>query len=116
MVFVVDDEINVAKTTSLILRAVGFQVTTFYDGSEVLRHAPEWSPDVVVTDFAMPKVDGLALSAWPEEHYPQCKIVMISGHTATVPADRLDRGPHFTVLTKPVHPQELIAVVKGEPR
>jgi FixJ family two-component response regulator len=110
VVYVVDDEIAIADSVSLVLRAAGFQVTTFYDGAEVLSHAPEFPPTVVVTDFMMPEVDGLVLAAWVEEHYPQCKIVMISGNATLMPA--MDRGEHFTLLSKPVGALQLIEIIR----
>jgi FixJ family two-component response regulator len=114
IVFVVDDEPRVADTVALILRAAGFHVTTFYDGSAVLAaHGNGPAPDVVVTDFSMPGVDGLALAAWLEEHHPECRIVMITGQ-ATVPGQNADRGGHFTLLRKPVSPLKLIEVVNGK--
>jgi DNA-binding NtrC family response regulator len=115
VVFVVDDEVVVADTISLILRAAGFQVVTFYDGSDVLEwSAQESIPDVVVTDFAMPKCDGATLAVWLKEHYPTCRIVMISGNTAAVPATLSDQILRFTLLQKPVSPQRLIQVVEGK--
>jgi DNA-binding NtrC family response regulator len=113
VVFVVDNEVEIADIISEILRKAGFQVTTFYDGSEVLSSTPKCPPDVVVTDYAMPKVNGLALTAWVEEHWPRCRIVMISGNPGAIPAAALDRGPKFTLLAKPVPPTVLIAIVKG---
>src|SRR6266542_950517 len=110
VVFVVDDEEHIANTCSLILQAAGCQVYTFYDGADVLSHAPTIVPDVVVTDFEMPKMNGLALAAWLREHYPQCRVVMITGHAGALP--NVERGGHFTLLNKPVPAQELIAIVK----
>jgi DNA-binding response OmpR family regulator len=111
VVFVVDDEVTVADTTALVLRSAGFQVTTFYDGSQVLSHAPEVPPDVVVTDFAMPGMDGLKLVSWLGEHHPSCRIVMMSAYDISV--ERLNGNPRIALLTKPVPPRLLIATVNG---
>ena len=110
VVFVVDDEPHIADTCSLILQSAGCQVYTFYDGADVLSHAPTLVPDVVVTDFAMPRMNGLALTAWVRENYPKCRVVMITGHAGALP--NVERGGHFILLNKPVPPPELIAVVK----
>jgi DNA-binding NtrC family response regulator len=110
-VCVVDDEKVIADTVSLILRAAGFQVTTFYGGSAVVAaHGIHPTPDVVVTDFAL---DGLALAAWLEERHPECRIVMITGQAALL-GKCADRGAHFTVLGKPIPPPRLIEAVSGK--
>jgi len=112
-IFVVDDERIIADTFSLILHAAGFRVTTFYDGSEVLKYPCEsHPPDVVVTDLTMPNVDGLTLASWLEKHYPNCRVVVVSGNQAML-SQLAEAGCRFTLLSKPVNPAELIATVKS---
>jgi len=114
LVFVVDDGVLVADTVSSVLRSAGFEVKTFYDGSEVLLpSAPESVPDVIVTDFAMPKCDGAAVTAWVHQKFPTCRIIMISGDVEKVPAQLRTTTPHFTLLRKPVSPVRLIEEVEA---
>lgn len=110
MVYVVDDEVIIADMTSLILRAAGFQVHTFYDGAEVLSNPTETPPDILVTDYWMPRVNGLVLAEWVQKHYPQCRVVMISGHANLLP--EMNRKKYFTLLSKPIHPEKLIKIIK----
>jgi DNA-binding NtrC family response regulator len=115
VVFVVDDETDVADSVSALLRAAGFQVKTFYDSSEILRSSlQEPVPDVVVTGFAMPKCDGAALSAWLLIHHPACRIIMITEHATEVPAHLSEQTPYFILLQKPVGPLRLLAAVEGK--
>lgn len=58
-VLVVDDDEDVACGEAAVLRAMGYQVETAYDGRQVLdRMAEDPLPDLVVLDFAMPEFDG----------------------------------------------------------
>lgn len=58
-VLVVDDDEDVACGEAAVLRAIGYQVETAYDGRQVLdRMARDPLPDLVVLDFAMPEFDG----------------------------------------------------------
>jgi FixJ family two-component response regulator len=110
-IFVVDDERPIADTWATILRAAGFQVRTFYDGADVLA-AGECSPDIVITDLYMPRVDGFALAEWLEECHPKCRIVMITGNSACL-GKIADRGEHFVILEKPFSPHRLLEVVNA---
>ena len=58
-VLVVDDDEDVACGEAAVLRAIGYQVETAYDGRQVLdRMAQDPLPDLVVLDFGMPEFDG----------------------------------------------------------
>lgn len=61
-VVVVDDERDVAQGLGAVLEARGYQVDLAYDGQEVLDLLEEGPlPDLVILDYAMPKLDGEAV-------------------------------------------------------
>jgi DNA-binding NtrC family response regulator len=109
-VIVVDDDQIVADTVALVLRHAGFEVYTFYDALTAAQHALKSHPQVVVTDYAMPNIDGLELAAWMKYNCPGCKIVILSGK-ASMLARQADDGPKFTLIQKPVHTHTLVAAV-----
>jgi CheY-like chemotaxis protein len=109
-IFVVDDNVCVADTVSLVLREAGFHVTTFYDAIPAVQHALQFPPDAVITDYSMPNMNGLVFAAWLQEHCPDCKIVILTGDAALV-AETADGDLKFTLLQKPAHPDSLIAAV-----
>ena len=109
-VFVVDDDRVLADTISAVLRSVGFQVRTFYDGLPAINHAIESKPDVIVTDYRMP-TNGLRLASWLKDYCPACKVVLISGDAPTCNLEQADHGYRFTLLEKPVDPAMLIEAV-----
>jgi len=55
---VVDDEPNIVDLLATSLRFAGFEVATARNGSEALRLAPEFRPDLLVLDVMMPGIDG----------------------------------------------------------
>jgi CheY-like chemotaxis protein len=110
-VFVVDDEANIADTLSLILRRVGFTVRTFYDGQAALEHAQRETPDIVLSDIVMPKMDGLELASKVREQFPHCRILLISGnacYSALLSKRENANGHELAILAKPVHPDIII--------
>lgn len=111
-VLVVDDDKPLAHVTSEVLRGVGFEVSTFNDALLAAQFALKSAPDVVVTDYAMPDIDGLVLTAWLSVNCPACKIVIMSGEAAMV-AEQAPIGLKFALLQKPVPTEVLIAAIHG---
>ena len=60
-VFVVDDEKQIADLLSAVVREAEFDVETFYDAHSALLRARDCPPDVLVSDIAMPEMDGISL-------------------------------------------------------
>lgn len=82
-VLLVDDNIDSADITALLLEHLGYDVLQIYDGQAALALAVDFEPDVVVLDIDMPGLNGLevarALRALPPP-LSRCRIVAISGH------------------------------------
>ena len=96
---------------SLELR--GFHVFTVASGTSALAEAGSDTPDIIVTDYTLPAMDGLVLAerlkASPST--AGVPIVLLSGHSLD-PAD-VDRAQRLCarVLLKPVLPDTLADVI-----
>ena len=109
---VVDDERVIADTLSVILTHNGFQTMTAYDGAGALKLAEVTRPDLLLSDVMMgPGIDGTELAIEIVRRYPECKVLLFSGHSATreLLEKANDAGYNFTLLTKPLHPADLLA-------
>jgi CheY-like chemotaxis protein len=110
VVLVVDDEKVIADTLSIILSKSGFAVMTAYDAETALEFAALVPPELLVTDVAMPGMNGIELAIALVQSIPDCKVLLFSGQAST--NDLLDEARHaghsFTLLTKPVHPTDLL--------
>ncbi|HSE25750.1 MAG TPA: response regulator, partial [Pyrinomonadaceae bacterium] len=60
-ILVVDDESQLTRVLRTGLTAHGYDVRTAVDGVEGLKQANDWRPDLIITDLAMPNMDGLEL-------------------------------------------------------
>ena len=114
-VFVVDDEPVIASSLAAILRMNGFSARFFTSPLAALAATRSESPDLVISDVAMPGISGIELAIQMRAQCPNCKILLFSGQAAT--ADLLDRarvqGHEFEILAKPVHPQDLLARLRS---
>jgi DNA-binding response OmpR family regulator len=112
VVLVVDDERIIADTLSVILARSGFSVLTAYDGESALDLAQTVPPELLLSDVMLgPGIDGTELALELVDTQPDCRVLLFSGHAAT--QDLLSRsracGHDFTLLSKPLHPADLLA-------
>ncbi len=57
-ILVVDDEASIRRILETRLSMIGYNVVTACDGTEALELFPTCTPDLVVLDVMMPKLDG----------------------------------------------------------
>jgi DNA-binding response OmpR family regulator len=111
VVMVVDDESSIADTLAEILSRSGYAAVTAYDGESALETALLMPPEMLITDVMLPGMSGIDLAITIRRIFPDCKIILFSGQAST--ADLLAAanrdGHQFTLLTKPVHPGDLLA-------
>jgi len=115
-VLVVDDEAAIADTITKILSLRGYSATAVYDGECALESALLAPPHLLLTDVVLPGMNGIELAQTIKRVYPDCKILLFSGQASTMDllasADR--SGHRFTLLSKPVPPEELLAQVQRQ--
>ncbi|HEY6252547.1 MAG TPA: response regulator [Candidatus Angelobacter sp.] len=114
-VLVVDDERVIADTLAIILNQSGFDASAVYTGTDAVHKAQSHKPDLIISDVIMPDMNGIEAAIRIREILPECKILLFSGQAAT--ADLLEKarleGHEFEILAKPVHPQDLLAKLRG---
>ncbi|MEP6687696.1 MAG: response regulator [Gemmatimonadales bacterium] len=108
-VLLVEDDPHVRSVVFRELMSQGYDVTEAPDGESALERARRAAPpfDVVVTDLAMPHMDGLALARHLGESHPSLPVLFISGH----PDDAAMRdivASGRPLLQKPFSGEELI--------
>jgi DNA-binding NtrC family response regulator len=112
MVMVVDDEPLVADTLAMILTKAGYYTVRAYDGHTALEIASVRAPDLLISDVAMPLMNGVELALGMVSMAPRCKVVLFSGHATSVDLMRAyDAGHEFPLMAKPVHPTQVLGQV-----
>jgi CheY-like chemotaxis protein len=109
-ILVVDDEPLIADTIVQILNRNGFIAEAAYGGSEAIETARRTNPELILSDVLMPHIDGVEAAITIQKFLPETRIVLFSGQAATVEilARARQRGYHFELLAKPLHPTQLI--------
>jgi DNA-binding NtrC family response regulator len=111
-VMVVDDEPLVADTLAMILTHAGYHAMRAYDARTALEMASVQAPDLLISDVAMPEMNGVELALGMVSMVPACKVVLFSGHARSVDLMRAyDAGYDFPLMAKPMHPSEMLGQV-----
>jgi DNA-binding response OmpR family regulator len=113
IVLVVDDEVVIADTLTMILAQNGIVAMTAYDGSTALEIARVIPPDLLLTDVVMPGMSGIEVATAITQSIPDCVILLFSGQAATrsLLVKAGDDWCDFEVLLKPIHPEKLVTLI-----
>ncbi|MBL8732201.1 MAG: sigma-54-dependent Fis family transcriptional regulator [Planctomycetes bacterium] len=111
-ILVVDDDDNLRESLVAALEVLPVAITAAGSGREAVQLVAERRFAVVVTDLVMKDVDGFAVLAAAKKHYPNCRVVMLTGHGGReVAVQAMEKGATYYV-EKPVDLADLRAKVK----
>lgn len=105
---VIDDDSRLRQVLARLLRVGGFAtVDEAADGEEALAALKNRKADLIVTDFQMPRMDGLALVKHLRGSGDQTPIIMISGHGQPQQIVAAVKAGVNNYLPKPINPSIL---------
>ena len=108
-ILIADDEPNQVVTLETFLSQRGYHVIAVGDGEQVFPKALEWTPQLIILDIMMPKMDGTEV-AMVLKRDMRTKHIPIFFVTALIsPEDQLSTGPIFA---KPVKLSELLEAIQ----
>lgn len=111
-ILVVDDEPQITRVLRTTLSRHGYSIHTAGDGDEALEIMRDWSPDLIITDLAMPNMDGTELCRRVRTKSTIPIIVLSVRGEEKSKIEALDAGADDYV-TKPFPPNELLARVRA---
>jgi DNA-binding response OmpR family regulator len=112
LIYVVDDDVSIARLVFLILESQGYQVKQFHTGRAVLDGLKSDNPDLIILDIVMPGANGVEV-AKQVRHSSRVPIIMLSVRDdVTTNLAALDIGAD-DYLTKPFQIEELVARVRA---
>ena len=100
VILAVDDEPDALEILEWFLTSEGFEVITATSALAALHRAEERRPDLIITDYIMPQMSGLALCSRLRAQ-PATQRIPIILHTATDPSIPATERLYDRVITKP---------------
>ncbi len=109
---VVEDDDLMRDVLSRFLEMKGYQVSLRKDGKSALASFRDGSFDLVLSDVAMPGMDGMQLLKAVKDHNPRVPVILISGHGDVDMVVRALKAGAENFLAKPLSMERLARVVE----
>jgi len=121
VVMVVDDSITVRKVTTRLLERNGYKVLTAKDGVDATGQLQGCTPDIMLLDIEMPRMDGFELATHirNDERLRHVPLVMITSRTGDKHRERAQQIGVNHYLGKPYQEKDLLGtinqIIRGTP-
>ncbi len=110
LVMVVDDSVTVRKVTTRLLERQGYDVVTAKDGVDAIEKLEEITPDIMLLDIEMPRMDGFEVATLVRhnERMSELPIIMITSRTGEKHRERAFLTGVNAYMGKPFQEAELL--------
>ncbi|MDH3614473.1 MAG: sigma 54-interacting transcriptional regulator [Gammaproteobacteria bacterium] len=110
-ILLVDDDPGLLRLLSIRLRAEGYDIEAVESAHKALATLNRFTPDLVITDLRMDKMDGIGLLKELQTRSPGLRVVIITAHGTIPDAVVATQSGAFGFLTKPIDKDELMITV-----
>ena len=111
-VVVIDDDVLILRNLKRILEGAGFDVRTSSSPEDALSHLESDRPTVIISDYMMPGMDGIALLQAAREKVPTAaRVLCTAAEDFRIALDAVNSGEVYRIISKPWHNQEVVTTV-----
>lgn len=112
LILLIDDEVEVLKNRSKIIRNLGYRCVACDDSEEALKVIESEKPDVVLADLKMPKLNGLDVLRLAQKIDPEISIIIFTGYGTIQSAVEAIKLGAFDYIVKPFTAEQLKIVLE----
>ncbi|HET6568656.1 MAG TPA: PAS domain S-box protein [Rhodothermales bacterium] len=108
-ILVVDDNVDAAKMSAMLLRSWGYDVRTAHDGPNALQRAAGFHPNVILLDIGLPGMDGYEVARLirRDADLNDVRLVAVTGYGQDTDRQRSKEAGFDLHVVKPVEPSAL---------
>ena len=111
-ILIVEDELSLQQQLAETLREQNYVVDTASDGEEGLYFAQDYPIDLAIIDLGLPKIDGVeVIKQLRQSGHSYPVLILTARNRWQEKVEGLEAGAD-DYLTKPFHPEELLARLK----
>ncbi len=113
-IIIADDEIHILRVLELKLGSGGLDVFLAYDGLQAWEEACRNKPDLVISDYQMPGLNGLELAEkmFACDNLRNVPVILLTARGFSLTRDDLSSANILRLISKPFSPRELLALVQ----
>ena len=109
-ILIVDDEQDFLDLVAACIKNLSVEVFTALDAKTGWSIYEKVKPDIVITDYAMPEVDGYVLACLIEKDEHPSSVILVTGHENI---DEKLKSQFNYIFPKPLDVVELLACIKS---
>ena len=114
MIIVDDEEMVITSINAYLQLETDYDIRGFTDPEEAVRNFQDNPSDVVVSDYLMPRMNGIQLLAKTKELHPETSRVLLTGHADKQSAiHAINQVGLFQYLEKPWDNAQLLLVIQA---
>ena len=111
---VVDDEENILRSLRRVLRHGEWEIRTALDAERGLQELANFTPEVVLSDFRLPGMNGAEFLAKVKERVPRAQRILLTGHAdQRAIEEAINRSEIFRFIAKPWNDSQLLLTVQS---
>lgn len=100
-VVIIDDETGIAEETKAFFEEEGHRVYSADSGEDGLELVRKYNPQILLLDIKLPDISGLRVLAEVKQHFPNTKVIVITGYVDQVIIDEAEKLGRDAFLQKP---------------
>jgi chemosensory pili system protein ChpA (sensor histidine kinase/response regulator) len=113
-IMIVDDSISVRQTLSDLVADAGYEALVARDGLEAVDLLRQLTPDLVLTDIEMPRMNGLELVSYIRtSHSTELPVIVITSRTMQKHRQQAAEAGANSYISKPFDEDELLTLIRS---
>jgi len=115
-ILLVDDELHILRAAEYKFKRAGYEVLCAFDGEEAWQLILENKPELVISDYQMPRLDGLGLVKRIREcpETATLPVLLLTAKGFDLARDQQAEALRVSaILGKPFSPRELLAITES---
>ena len=112
-IYLIDDDVFFNKTLGTYLKKQNFEVSAFFNAESFLdAYKKGGKPDLVVTDYRLPNLNGLDLIKQLKISNPNLPVILITSYSDVKIAVKSIKLGAYEYITKPLIPDEFVKIIQ----
>jgi DNA-binding NtrC family response regulator len=113
-ILIIDDDENIRRVVTTILRDKGYDVDTAQTGSEAISKSEQNTYDLMLIDIRLPDIDGVEVLARVHDTVPKIRKIMVTGYPTLQNAVAAANRNADAYLMKPFELDKMLETIKEQ--
>ncbi len=111
-VLIIDNDKHICDLLEKYLKRKGYDTEAAFNGASALKKAGREYYDVVLCEFRLPDSDGMEILSWLRKNSEGTMLIIMTAYANVRVAVKMIKSGAFDYVTKPIHPEEIIQIIK----